>query len=77
MSIRQRPDKTFYIKCDFDDCRNVVELKAKDFWEASAEAKRLGWRLVKDKDGKWCNFCTGFCEMLYFNPPITVIVKKK
>ena len=75
MGIRKRSDGSFYIRCDFDDCNNIIDLKSKDFWEASAEAKRLGWILAKDKDGKWYNFCTGYCKLCYFNPPI--IVRKK
>lgn len=72
MGIHQRRDGTFYAKCDFDDCMHVEELKARDFWEASAEAKKLGFKPIKDKDGRWVNFCTEYCKMCYFNPPIIV-----
>ena len=76
MSIRQRrEDKSYYVQCDFEGCLYTQDLQAKDFWEASAEAKRLGWLLAKDRDGKWCNFNTEYCKMCHLQPPI--IVKKK
>lgn len=77
MGIRRRRDGTFYVMCDFEDCRFVQELEAKDFWEASAEAKRLGWLLAKDKEGKWCNFNTGYCKLCHLQEPIIVKRKKK
>lgn len=77
MGIGKRRDGTFWIRCDFDDCSKKVELKAKDFWEASDEAKRLGFKLAKDKDGHWVNFCTEFCKMCYFAPQATIHLKKK
>ena len=75
MGIGKRCDGSFYCVCDFDECNNKVELSAKEFYEASAEAKRLGFRLRKNKDGRWVNFCTKFCEDCYFMEPI--IIRRK
>ena len=68
MGIGKRKDGSFYIICDRDDCTEKTELKSRDFYEASAEARRLGWVLAKTKDGKWVNFCTEFCKTCYFAP---------
>jgi hypothetical protein len=71
MGIHQRRDKSFYARCDFDDCMNVVELKAKDFWEAKDEAKKLGF-ITRKKDGQWVNFCTRYCEICGMQDPIII-----
>ena len=76
MGIGRRSNGTFYARCDWDDCGRVVDLKATDFWEASAEAKRLGFKLAKDAEGKWINFCTEFCKTCYFAPQVTIKKKK-
>lgn len=75
MGIGRRRNGTFYCVCDFDGCNHVTELNAKDFYEASAEARRLGFRLRKNKDGRWVNFCTKFCEDCYFMEPKVIIRK--
>lgn len=74
MGIGKRSDGSFYIRCDWDDCGHKIDLEAKDFWEASAEAKRLGWTVCKTPDG-WKNFHTRFCELCYFAPQ--KIVRRK
>lgn len=69
---------TFYIRCDNDCCNNVVELKATTFQEASAEAKQLGWRLRRNKEGTgWVNFCTEFCAWCYIAPQKTIYYTPK
>ena len=69
---------TFYIRCDNDCCNNVVELKATTFQEASAEAKQLGWRLQRNKEGTgWVNFCTEFCAWCYVAPQKTIYYTPK
>lgn len=75
MGIGKRKDGSFYVRCDFDGCGNKIDLKAKDFWEASDEAKKLGFKVTKDKSGQWVNFCTDFCKMCYFAPQITIYRK--
>lgn len=75
MGVHQRRDKTFYAKCDFEGCMHTEELKATSFWEAVDEAKRLGFKPAKDKDGLWVSFCTPFCKMCHMQGPI--IIKKK
>lgn len=75
MGIGKRRDGSFYCICDFEGCYHKEELMAKEFSEAVAEAKRLGFRLRKDKNGKWVNFCTKFCEECYFMEP--VIIRRK
>jgi hypothetical protein len=77
MGIHKRSDGSFYAKCDFEGCMHVIELKAKDFWEASAEAKRLGFRARKDKYGHWVNYCTRYCEMCDTQEPIVVKVSRR
>mgnify|MGYP003483437574 CR=1 FL=1 len=72
MGVHKRRDGSFYVKCDFEDCAHVVELKATDFWEATEEAKRHGFKPMKDKDGRWVSFCGEYCRMCYVNPPIIV-----
>lgn len=72
MGIGKRSDGSFYIRCDWDDCGHKEDLVAKDFYEASAEAKRKGWVLAKSKDGKWVNFCHEFCKTCYNAPQYTV-----
>lgn len=72
MGIHQHRDKTFYVKCDFEGCMHSEELKAKDFYEALAEAKRLGFYQRKDRTGRWVSFDTRYCEMCYNQPEITV-----
>lgn len=74
MGIGKRKDGTFYVRCDWDDCgcQSKKDLNTKDFWEASAQAKRLGFVLAKDTDGKWLNFCTEFCRTCYFAPQKTI-----
>lgn len=69
---------TFYIKCDNDCCKNIVELKATTFSEASKEAKKLGWLLCRDKtDTGWVNFCTEFCKTCYNAPTVIVYYTSK
>lgn len=77
MGIGKRKDGTFYVRCDWDDCGRKIDLQAKDFREASDEARRLGFKLAKDKDGKWVNFCTEFCKTCYSAPQVTVRRKRK
>ena len=77
MGISRRCDGSFYVRCDWDDCGNKVNLKAKDFYEASAEARRLGWTLAKDRDGHWVNFCTKFCQLCHFAPQVVVYRKRR
>lgn len=72
MGIGRRSDGSYYIRCDWDDCSHKIDLKAKDFWSASDEAKRLGWKLAKDNDGRWLNFHTEFCKTCYFAPQYVV-----
>lgn len=67
----------YILKCDFKDgCGNEVQLHSKDFWEALAESKKLKWITKKNKDGRWVNFCTEFCEVCYFAPQARIKVKK-
>ena len=69
---------TFYIRCDNDCCCNTVELKATNFQEASAEARQLGWRLRRNKEGTgWVNFCTEFCAWCYIAPQKTIYYTPK
>lgn len=76
MGIGKRRDGSFYCICDFDGCYHREELKAKEFSEAVQEAKSLGFRLRRDnKNNKWVNFCTEFCEDCYFTEPI--IIRRK
>lgn len=77
MGIGKRRDGSFYCICDYDECGNKVDLKAKDFYEASAEARKLGFRLAKNSEGRWVNFCTEFCKTCYFAPQITITLRKK
>ena len=76
MGIGKRSDGSFYIRCDWDDCDHKEDLEAKTFYEASAEARRKGWRLAKDNEGRWVNFCHEFCQTCYFAPQVTVRLKK-
>lgn len=76
MGIGKRKNGSYYCRCDFDECGKVVDLKATDFWEASDEAKKLGFKLAKDSTGRWVNFCTEFCKTCYFAPQVTVRLKK-
>lgn len=75
MSIRRKGDGKYYAICDFDGCRHEEVLKSTDFWEAKDEAKRLGFKLYKDKEGNWVNLCTEFCRMCYFQKPIIIYQK--
>lgn len=75
MGISKRSDGSFYIRCDWDDCSHKENLEAKDFYEASAEAKRKGWKLAKD-GSRWVNFCHEFCKTCYFAPQAVVRRKK-
>lgn len=77
MGVHRRRDGSFYVRCDWDDCGYKVDLKSRDFWEAKDEAKRLGFRLAKDKDGRWVNFCHEFCKTCYFAPQVTIRIKRK
>lgn len=76
MGIGRRSDGSFYVRCDWDDCGRKVELKARDFYEASAEARRLGWILAKDREGHWVNFDHGFCKLCFFAPQVVVYRRK-
>lgn len=76
MGIGKRRDGSFYVRCDWDDCGRVINLRATDFWEASSEAKKLGFVLAKDSEGKWVNFCTEFCKTCFFAPQVTIKKKK-
>lgn len=75
MGIGKRRDGSFYIACDCEDCDHKVDLEAKDFYQASAEARRLGWKLKKTADGRWVNFCSDWCAYLFDVPVKTYYVK--
>lgn len=72
MSVHGRKNGTFYVICDFEDCGHMEELKAKTFWDAVDEAKRLGFKPSKDKEGNWKSFCTGYCRMCHMQGAIEI-----